>query len=516
MLQLTGHDGFAVEVGNLLDLESALKRGRELEATAEQKQRLLILEHPGAEILDSGVLLEDVPDLVRDDGETLHDLQAPLGLGSTVLAERQGEHDHGDELRGVGLGGGDTDLRAGVDVDTAVGEERDGGTDNVDDADGKGTALETVPQSHEGVGRLARLRDEDASVITEDGRLTIEEIGGKLDSNGDLDELLEDSTDGHTRVVARSAGNEYYPPAPTDRADIRPETTKGHGLVGDIETATHGVDDGLGLLEDLLLHEVVELALHDLLELQLEGLDGPHVRAAIRLLKPVDVERALVDVGDVVVLEVQDLLGVLDDGRGVRRQEELGGHGHAVIRHESTGLGPVEERLVGSREARAKKSIGHLLDGDIVGGSLGGKSDVLVRVLDIDKVDLHPPLGLDTDDEGRALAGGDDLMGEVDRLDQQAIGTLELLDDGLGQLGEANVGVGVVEVLGELGNALGVGLGLELEALALQQGLQLLVVGDDTVVNNTELPAGVGPVGVAVDARGGAVRGPPGVGDAGM
>ena len=37
-----------------------------------------------------------------------------------------------------------------------------------------------------------------------------------------------------------------------------------------VDTPPHGVDDGLGLLEDLLLHEVVVVALHDLLELHLE------------------------------------------------------------------------------------------------------------------------------------------------------------------------------------------------------------------------------------------------------
>jgi hypothetical protein len=51
----------------------------------------------------------------------------------------------------------------------------------------------------------------------------------------------------------------------------------------------------------------------------------------------------------------------------------------------------------------------------------------------------------------------------------------------------------VVDVLGQLGNALGVGLGLEAEALALEESLQLLVIGDDTIVNDGELPVGVGP-----------------------
>jgi hypothetical protein len=74
----------------------------------------------------------------------------------------------------------------------------------------------------------------------------------------------------------------------------------------------------------------------------------------------------------------------------------------------------------------------------------------------------------------------------------------------------------VVEELGELRNALRVGLGLESEALGLEQGLQLLVVCDDAIVNDGELPCGVRSVGMAVHPRGRAVSRPPGVSDTGM
>jgi len=56
----------------------------------------------------------------------------------------------------------------------------------------------------------------------------------------------------------------------------------------------------------------------------------------------------------------------------------------------------------------------------------------------------------------------------VHRLEQQAVGALELVDDGLGQVCEADIGMLIVQILGELGNALGVGLRLELETLADQ------------------------------------------------
>lgn len=298
-------------------------------------------------------------------------------------------------------------------------------------------------------------------------------------------------------MITRTASNEDDSATSADGRDVRAETTKRNRLVLAVETTSHGVDNGLRLLENLLLHEVVELALHDLLELKLKGLNGAHVGAAIGLLKAVDVQGSLVDVGNVVILEVHDLLGVLDDSGGVRGQEELGGHGHAIVGHESTRLRAVEERLVRS----AQQSVGVqevvllLLEGNVLGCGLSREGSLLIGVLDIDKVDLHALLGLDANDEGRALTGSDDLMRVVDGLDQKTVGALELVNDSLGQVGEADLRVLVVEVLGELSNALGVGVGLELEALGAQEGLEFLVVGDDTIVDNGELPGRIGPAG---------------------
>jgi len=43
-------------------------------------------------------------------------------------------------------------------------------------------------------------------------------------------------------------------------------------------------------------------------------------------------------VGDIVILEVEDPLGVLNDGTGVGSDKELDRLGHTVFRHEGTGL----------------------------------------------------------------------------------------------------------------------------------------------------------------------------------
>lgn len=486
VLELARHDGLAVQIRDLLDLEGTLEGGGELAATAKEEQALLVLEELGAHVLDRIVELEDLADLLRHLGKTLDDLLATALLGSTVLAEREGEHDHGDELGSVGLGGGDTNLGAGVDVDTAVGEQRNRRAHNVDDADGQGTALETVAESAEGVGSLAGLRHKHAGVVTEDGSLSVEEVGGKLDGDRDLSQLLKDTADGHARVVAGAAGDEDDATAATDRGDVLSQTAESDLFVDNVQATAHGVDDGLGLLEDFLLHEVVKVALHDLLELELDGLDGTDVGGAIVLVQTVNVELALVDVGNVVVLEVQHLFGVLDNGGRVGGEEEFGGLGDAVVGQESAGLRAVQEGLVrGSQEGR------RLLEGRVLGSLLSGEGTVL-GVLDVDKVDLHLLGSAHTNDQGRALAGGNDLMGIVDRLEQQTKSALELADDGLGEGGEVDVGVQAVEVLCELCDALGVGFGLEAVALALEEGLELLVVCDDAVVDDGELPLGVG------------------------
>ena len=50
-------------------------------------------------------------------------------------------------------------------------------------------------------------------------------------------------------------------------------------------------------------------------------------------------------------------------------------------------------------------------------GSVGG------RKLDIDKVDLEFPVGLDTDEQGRTSTSSDNLVGEVLRLENESEGT---------------------------------------------------------------------------------------------
>ena len=122
---------------------------------------------------------------------------------------------------------------------------------------------------------------------------------------------------------------------------------------------------------------------------------------------------------------------------------------------------------------------------------LGREQLTTIAELNIDKVDLHLLLRLDTDHQWRTLASCDNLTWVTHTLHEQTEGTLELLDHGLAEGREVNVWVLVVDVLCELGNGLCVRFRLELHALAFKQDLQLLIVCDDAIVHNSKLPLGV-------------------------
>lgn len=456
-----------MQVRDLLNLKRPLQRSRELGATSQQKQGVLSLERALAQLLDRLVELEDLADLGGDVSKTLHDLRASSSLGCAVLGEGESNHDHGDELRGISLGGRNADFWAGVDVDTAVSEEGDRRTDNVDDTNSQSTALKTVAEGHQRISSLTGLGGENTGIVAENRRLAIEEIRGQLDGDWDIGEFLKDTTDGHARVVRGTAGNKNDAAAAADSSNVLAQTTKSDHLVLDIETTTHGVDDRLRLLENLLLHEMVKLALHDLLELQLEGLDGTDVWRAVVLGEAMDVEGSVVDVGDIVVLEVEHLLGVLDDGGWVGGEEELDWHWDAVVGHEGARLGAAEEVLVDGGRGEEVADCA-LLEGDVLGGLLGWKWGVVGGVLDIDEINLHLLVGLDSNDERRTLAGCDHLLWVVGGHHQETESALQLLDNQLGQIWEADVLVLVADVLGQLWNNLSIGLGLKLEALALK------------------------------------------------
>ena len=111
------------------------------------------------------------------------------------------------------------------------------------------------------------------SLLPEDGGTAVEEIGGEVDHDGQLGELLQQLPGRDGRVVGGAAADEQQPAAALDLGDIVLDAAQGDALVLKVDAAPHGVDHGLGLLEDLLLHERGVVALHDLLDLKHQGGD---------------------------------------------------------------------------------------------------------------------------------------------------------------------------------------------------------------------------------------------------
>jgi len=167
-----------------------------------------------------------------------------------------------------------TDFRTRVDVDTTVSFTRDGRADSVDNTHTEGPALKTVPQSKNAVGCLATLANEDTDVITEDWCLTIQEVRGKFDADRNFRQFLEDGTRRQSRVITCTASTEHDAAATAYNVEVRSKTTEHDFVIVKVDTSTHGIHDRLRLFVNLLLHEVIKLALHDRSNFNLQSFDA--------------------------------------------------------------------------------------------------------------------------------------------------------------------------------------------------------------------------------------------------
>ena len=299
---------------------------------------------------------------------------------------------------------------------TTVRIARNSRAHSVHDTDAKCTPLKAVPQCKNSISCFTRLGEEHADIITEDGRLTVQKVACKLDAHRNLGELLEDSTGGNARVVARPARDEDDATAAADNGEVGAQATKRNFVRIEVDAPTHRVDDRLGLLVNFLLHEVVKFALHDLRELEFEGLnraDGALLTVGLALAKSVDVQLSFGDMGDVIIFEVENTLGVLDNCRSVRGDEELDGLRETVVGHEcarlrtghlATGSGWGEEGAITTANGwrlRFRNS------------RLGG------REFDIDEINLEFLFSLDANEERRTATSSDDFVGVVDAFEDE-------------------------------------------------------------------------------------------------
>lgn len=177
VLELSSKDTLRVHIRNLLDFQSSLETGGELVASAHDQQRLFLCERLLGQLLQSLVLHQDGLDLSGNVVQSVDNLLSALLLGNGVIRKLESHHDESDVLRGVSLGGGDTNLGTGVDVDTGMTLTRQGRTDSVDDTQTQCTPLQTVSHGQNGVGSFSRLRDKDGDIVSKNRGLSVEEVG---------------------------------------------------------------------------------------------------------------------------------------------------------------------------------------------------------------------------------------------------------------------------------------------------------------------------------------------------
>lgn len=252
VFQFAGHDSFAMHVRELLDLEGSLEAGGEVESTSHDEQRLFLVDLLGDGV-NLVVELQNFTDEVWQIVESINDFLASLVHRDTIVRQSESKHEKREDLRCVGLGRGNSNFRSGVDVDSAVRLAADRRSDGVGDSDGEGSAWFAVSQSHQSVGGLSTLRDEQTDVVTEDWCLTIQEIRGELDDDGKLGQLLKDLATSDSRVVGGSASDHDETTATLDVRKIFLDASE-DDLTGWEETPAHRIDDRLWLFENLLLH----------------------------------------------------------------------------------------------------------------------------------------------------------------------------------------------------------------------------------------------------------------------
>ena len=200
-----------------------------------------------------------------------------------------------------------------------MGFARNRAAHRIGDAHNESAPLLAVSQRQNGVRGLARLRNEKADIIAENGRVPVEKIASKLDHDGQLGQFFDELTCGHRTVVTGATGDEHDASASLYLVHVVLNAAQSHFELLVVHTASHRVYHGLGLLEDLFLHEVLVVALHYLLDLEHELLDLA-VRGLVGLavaLNAVYGQFAFAYYRHVVVFQEDDLVGVLDDGARV-------------------------------------------------------------------------------------------------------------------------------------------------------------------------------------------------------
>ena len=248
-----------MDIGYLLELERCLERRRVVQPAAKEEHarpvgvqrcdalHILLAFERFFDALRQTLELSAERTLVADRDQAAR----PRNLDRDQVQRRQ--------LRGICLGRRNRDLRARPGIQHAVRFARNRGGNHVDHRDRERTRLLGKAHRGQGVRRLARLADDDAHILLADDRVLIPELGRDLGGAADAAHGLDHALAHHTRVQRRAAADNV------DVLDLA-QAVIGQAIVLKtdrvvLDTRLDGICNRLGLLHDLLEHEVLIAAL---------------------------------------------------------------------------------------------------------------------------------------------------------------------------------------------------------------------------------------------------------------
>ncbi len=194
-----------------------------------------------------------------------------------------------------------------------------------------------MAQRGQRVRRLSALRDEQGKPAFRQDRLAITKLAREIDVDRDAGKLLEPVFADHARIIGCTAGNDGDA---LDRADVEIHLRQCHALFDRAQVGAQRLRDHGRLFENLLLHEVVEIALLDRRRGRARGLHRPlynHARGIV------DDRLVAGDRDPVALFEIGNLLGQRGECQCVRAEEGLA----LAIAHDQRRAEPRADQHVG-------------------------------------------------------------------------------------------------------------------------------------------------------------------------
>ena len=316
MLELSGGVGLRVDIGDLLQLQGTLQPHSVVQVAANEEHGGVV-EVDGGEILDVAAVFQNFLHLVGDGLEFGQDpVVRILGDGAQQLGAVQADEVDHRQLGGVGLGGGHGDLRPGPGVEHPVALPGDGGAHHVDDGEHLGSQPLGLPHGGQSVDGLAGLADDQGKGVLGHDGVAVPELRGQGHFHRLAQQLFQNIFGVHAHVVGGAAGDDaqlvHLGHVPGGEGQV----VQHHSAV--LDPGGDGLSDGLGLLHDLLGHEVLVPALFGGGDLPVHVMVLLLHRAEVGVIYPQVVGGEL---GDLPIVQVAHLSGVFDEGGDVAGQE---------------------------------------------------------------------------------------------------------------------------------------------------------------------------------------------------